>query len=96
MFVACDKLQMMGIPCEDPTFVYGDNNRFLANTFMPGSTLKNKMNALSYHFIREGHARDEWRTAYVNTHFNLADLLTKSLPSGKKRWGFMRRFLHWL
>ena len=28
MFVACDKLQMMGIPCEDPTFVYGDNNRF--------------------------------------------------------------------
>ena len=49
------KLQMMGIPCEDPAFVYGDNKSVLANTSMPGSTLKNK----SYHFIREGCAQDE-------------------------------------
>ena len=90
------KLQMMGIPCEDPTFVYGDNKSVLANTSMPGSTLKKKMNSLSYHFIREGCVRDEWCTAYVNTHFNLADIFTKFLPSGEKRWGFVRRFLHWL
>ena len=90
------KLRMMGIPCEDPTFVYGDNKSVLANTSMPGSTLKKKMNSLSYHFIREGCARDEWRTAYVNTNFNLADLLTKCLPSGEKRRGFVRKFLHWL
>ena len=31
--------------------------------------------------LREGAARDEWRTAYVNTHDNPADLLTKPLPS---------------
>ena len=87
---------MMGIPCEDPTFVYGDNKSVLANTSMPGSTLKKKMNSLSYHFISEGCARDEWRTAYVNTNFNLADLLTKCLHSGEKRRGFVRKFLHWL
>ena len=52
-FVTYDKLQMMGIPCEDPTFVYGDNNRFWL-ILMPGSTLKNKVNALPYHFIRDG------------------------------------------
>ena len=90
------KLRMMGIPCEDPDFFYGDNKLVLANTYMPGSTLKKKLNSLSYNFIREMCARDEWRTAYVNTHFNLADLFTKCLPSGEKRWGFVRRFLHWL
>ena len=46
------KLQMMGISCEDPTFVYGDNKSVLAQTYMPVSTLKKKMNSLSYHFIR--------------------------------------------
>ena len=90
------KLRMMGIPYEDPTFVYGDNKSVLANTSMPGSTLKKTMNSLSYHFICEGFARDEWRTAYVNTNFNLADFLTKCLPSGEKRRGFVRKFLHWL
>ena len=86
----------MGILCADPAFVYGDNKLVLANKYMPGSTLKRKMNSLSYHCIRERFARYEWRTAYVNTHFNLADLFTKCLPSGEKWWGFVRRFLHWL
>ena len=90
------KLQMMGILCEDPDFFYGDNKLVLANTCIPGSTLKKKMNLLSYRFIREGFARDEWCTMYVNTHFNLADLFTKCLPSGEKRWEFVRIFLHWI
>ena len=90
------KLQIMGILCEDPAFFYGDNKSVLANTSMPGSTLKKKMNSLSYNFIREGCARYEWHTAYANTPFNLADLFTKCPPSGEKRWSFVRRFLHWL
>ena len=90
------KLRMIGILCEYLVFVYGDNKSVLANTSMLGSTLNKKMNLLSYHFIREGFARDEWRTAYVNTHFSLAYLFTKCLPSGEKPWGFVRRFLHWL
>ena len=56
----------------------------LAKTTVPASTLKKNMNSPSYHFVREGCARDEWRTAYVNTNLNLADLLTKPLPSGEK------------
>ena len=47
---------MMGIPCEDPDFVYRDNKLVLANTSVPGSTLKKKMNLLSYHlFVRDVH-----------------------------------------
>ena len=88
------KLRMMGIPCEDPTFIYGDNQSDLANTTIPDSTLKKKSQSIAYHFVREGTARDEWRTTYVNTHDNEADLLTKQLPSGKKRKSFVRRLLH--
>ncbi len=88
------KLRMMGIPCTGPAYILGDNQSVLANTSIPDSTLKKKNQSIAYHFIREGSARDEWRTSYVNTHNNEADLLTKLLPSGDKRKGFVRRLLH--
>ena len=88
------KLRMMGIPCEGPAFVYGDNQSVLANTTIPDSTLKKKSQSIAYHFVREGSARDEWRTAYVNTHLNPSDLLSKSLPGGEKRSRFVRMILH--
>ena len=90
----CYKLRMMGIPCEGPTYIYGDNQSVLANTTNPDSTLKKKSQSIAYHFVREGAARNEWRTTYVNTHDNEADLLTKQLPSGDKRKGFVRNLLH--
>ena len=79
------KLRMMGISCDDPTFIYGDNQSVLTNTTIPNSTLKKKSQSIAYHFVREGAARDEWRTTYINTHENEAGLLTKQMPSGKKR-----------
>ena len=88
------KLRMMGIPCEGPAYIEGDNQSVLANTTIPDSTLKKKNQSIAYHFVREGCARDEWRIAYVNTHENEADLLTKQLPSGEKRKGFVRNLLH--
>lgn len=88
------KLRMLGIPVEDPAFVFGDNQSVLANTSNPASTLKKKSNAICYHFVREGCAAGEWITAYINTHLNVADMFTKPLPSGEKRWSFVRRLLH--
>ena len=90
------KLRMMGIPVEGPAYVYGDNQSVLANTAVPDSTLKKKSQSIAYHFVREGCARDEWRTTYINTHENPADLLTKPLPAGEKRSGFIRMILHYL
>jgi len=87
------KLRAMGIPCEDPTFLFGDNQSVLWNTTIPDSTLKKKSNSIAYHFVREGCARDEWQTTYVNTHENPADLLTKPL-SGEKRATFVRMVQH--
>ena len=45
------KLWMMGISCEDPTFIYGDNQSVLANTTIPDSTLKKKSQSITYHFV---------------------------------------------
>ena len=84
----------MGIPVEGPAFIYGDNQSVLANSTIPDSTLKKKSQSICYHFVREGAARDEWRTTYVNTHDNEADLLTKVLPHGEKRKGFVRWILY--
>ncbi|KAL7526349.1 hypothetical protein ACHAXR_001443 [Thalassiosira sp. AJA248-18] len=53
---------------------------------MPGSMLKKKSNAIRYQFVREGCAQDAWRTACINTHLNVADLMTKPL-SGEKQCG---------
>ena len=83
------KLQMMGIPCVCPAYIHGANQSVLASCGIPDSILKKKSQNIAYHFVREGAARDEWRTSYVNTHDNEADLLTKLLPSGEKRKGFL-------
>ena len=72
-------MRMLGIPVDELVFVSRDSKPVLANTLVPGSTIKKKMNSLSYHFIREECARDEWHTSYVNTNYNCADLLTKPL-----------------
>jgi len=84
----------MGIRVDEPAFVFGDNQSVLANTTNPASTLKKKSNAIAYHFVREGCARGEWLTTYVNTHLNIADIMTKPLPSGEKRWRFIHSMLH--
>jgi hypothetical protein len=88
------KLRMMGIPVEGHTYVYGDNQSVLVNSSMPHSTLKKKSNSIAFHFVREGTARDEWRVAYINTHDNPSDMLTKPLPSGEKRRKFCRMVLY--
>jgi len=54
---------------------------------------KSRSNAIAYHFVREGVARDEWRTTYINTHDNIADMLTKPL-AGTKRQKFVWMVLH--
>ena len=61
----------------------------LANTTIPDSALKKKSQSIAYHIVQEGVARNEWQTMYVNTNENVADLLTKLLPSGEKRKSFI-------
>ena len=88
------KLRMMGIHCDGPAYIEADNQSVLSKTTIPDSTLKKKSQSIAYHMVREGVARDEWRLTYVNMHDNDTDLLTKQLPAGPKRKGFVMNLIH--
>ena len=88
------KLRMMGIPVENPCFIYGDNQSVLWNTSVPESSLKKKSSSVAYHFVREGVSTDEWRTTYLKSSENPSDFLTKSLPSGLNRYRKVRMVLY--
>ena len=88
------KLKMMGIPCAMPSFIFGDNKSVLINSTVPHSALKKKSCAISYHFIRDGVSKDEWRIAYVPSDQNRADILSKPIAGGMKRERLTSMILH--
>ena len=49
----CYMLRVMGLPCDEPTYVYGDNKSILSNTSAPAFQLKKNSNSIAYHFVRE-------------------------------------------
>ena len=79
------KLRMTGIPFSDTCLVYGDDKSVFYNTTLPEPTLKNKINSISYHSVREEVVTGEWLTGYEPTDTNVLDLLTKPVPGGKTR-----------
>ena len=68
---------MMVIPYDGPVYIGVDNQSVPANTTIPDSMLKQKFQSIAYYMLREGRVRDDWILAYVNTHNNDTDLLTK-------------------
>ena len=82
------KLRIMGISVELPTYIFGDNQSVLANKSSPYSKLKKKSSSIAFHFVREGVAKSEWKTIYLNTNLNASDMLTKTLPGQEKRSRF--------
>ena len=47
------KLRMMGFPISGSSYIYGDNMLVIHNTQRPGSILKNNINYICYHTVRE-------------------------------------------
>jgi hypothetical protein len=78
------KLRMFGIPIADPTSVMCDNNAVVLNTSIPESRLAKKHNSVAYHLVREAVAAQTIRVAKEHTSTNLADPLTKTMPSTQR------------
>ncbi|KAL7447662.1 hypothetical protein ACHAXS_000050 [Conticribra weissflogii] len=74
------KLRMMGIPIDGVTHIYGDSMSMINNTLKPES------NAVCYHTVRESVAMGESLTAHIDSNENPADLLTKVICGGKRRY----------
>ena len=71
------KLRMMGIPFDETTTVWCENEAVVTNTTAPESTLKKKHNAICYHCTREAQAAGHIRVGKILGTENLADLFTK-------------------
>ena len=75
------KLRMFGIPIVGPATVLCDNEAVYKNVSIAESTLTKKHNSICFHRVWECVASNILTVMKVGTHFNLSDLLTKSLPA---------------
>jgi hypothetical protein len=79
------KLRMLGVPINESSYIFCDNNLVVCNTTTPESTLKKKSNVIAYHCVQEVVAMKEILITYEPTDTNLSDLMTKALPRGERR-----------
>ena len=79
------KLRMFGVPVNEPTNVFCDNNGVVKNTSIPHSMLQKKHNAINYHAIREAVAAGIIQVGKEDGMTNLADLFTKVLTADRRR-----------
>jgi hypothetical protein len=71
------KLRMMGIPVDEPTFFFEDNQSVLANTTNPTSTLKKRLNAIAYHHNNRATLHHQTHAACSLTCWLQSDLSRK-------------------
>ena len=74
-------LRSMGVKISKPTIIYGDNLSSITNVINPGSQLKKKFLALSYHFCREHFSAGIVSIRKIDGKDNFADIFDKILPS---------------
>jgi hypothetical protein len=80
------KLRMMGVRIDAPSYIYGDNQAVVKNTQRPESQLGKKNNSICYHFARESVAMGESIVTHIRTEDNYADLMTKVLYGGRRKY----------
>jgi hypothetical protein len=90
----CYKLRMFGIPIDDSTLVFCDNQAVVINSTHPESNLKRKHVSIAYHRCREAQAAGHIRIGFIRSNENLVDLLTKILPGPRLRQ-LMDCIFHW-
>ena len=79
------KLRMIGMPLGGPANIFADNESVVKSSMNPESTLSKKHVSIAYHLTREAFAANILNIYFVPSRENLADLLTKVLPSNIRR-----------
>lgn len=87
------KLRSFGIPINEATNVFCDNDAVCKNTSLPHSTLNKKHNSIAYHKCREAAAAGIIRVTKEDTTTNLADALTK-LKGATERERIFFKFMY--
>ena len=75
---------MFGVPIDEPTNVLCDNAFPVNSSSMIESTLSRKHNSIAYHSVRWTAAASIIRVDWIDTNFNLADIMTKHLTAQRR------------
>jgi len=78
------KLRMFGVPLDGACRVFVDNESVVKNSSRIESVLNKKHNSVAYHVTRYATAAGIILVAWINTHSNIADALTKRLAAEKR------------
>ena len=76
-------LRSLGVPVNEPTKTYGDNEASIHNATRFTACLKRKHNAISYLRVRECVAAGVIDLVHLSTELNYADQLTKGLSAAQ-------------
>jgi hypothetical protein len=77
---------MMGVPLSAACFLYEDNMSVIQNTQCPEYVMKNKSNIIFYHVAHESATMCESIMTRVSSDNNPAEICTKVVPAGRKRY----------
>ena len=80
------KLNIMQIPTEGPSYIYGDNVLVIHNTQIPKSTIRKKSNSIYYHDMIESVTMGEPLMNHIPKSENCVDLLKNVFYRSKRRY----------
>ena len=89
------KLRMFGVPIDGPARVLCDNKSVVTNSSIPASMLNKKHNSICYHRVRECQANGTIAVGWIQTHYNQADLLTKTSIETGNKWSINNEIFGW-
>jgi hypothetical protein len=87
-------LRYFGVPIEDKTYMFGDNQSVVTSSTLPHSVLKKRHHFLAYHRVREAIASGIIKFFHMPGTENPSDVLTKNL-SHNVAWPLIKPFLFW-
>ena len=88
-------LRMMGVPIEERTYMFGDNESVVTSLTIPHSVLRKRHNLLAYHRVHEAIASGLMSFYHhIPGTENPRDVLTKNLTHAVA-WKLIRPFLFW-
>jgi hypothetical protein len=87
-------LRYLGVPVKGPSYLFGDNESVVKSSTLPGSRLKLRHVALSYHKVREAIASKAIRMIWIEGKENPADILTKHW-SYSSVWKRLKTLMSW-
>ena len=70
-------LKYLGVPIKSKSYMFGDNRSVVTSATLPHSTLRKRHNILAFHRVREAIATKIIDFHWVQSEYNLSDMLSK-------------------